>query len=81
MAHFYATKRSIKNGTPQTPANYPYETKNEALRQYYLLCAGALAPNVDTDADAVEWGSIEKGSEERKYFSHPQPEPEVVDGE
>jgi len=74
--HFYAMKRSIKNGAPQTPANYPYDTKDEALRQFHLLCASALAPTVDTDADAIEWGTIEKGMEEREYFNHPQPEPE-----
>ena len=74
--HYYAMKRSIKDGTAQTPANYPYDSKDEAIHQFYLLCSSATASNVNTDCDAIEWGTIEKGAEERKFFNHPQPEPE-----
>ena len=68
MLHFYATRRTVKGGNPQTPANYPYSTRNEAERQFYLLCASAIANTDENDAVSVEYGTIEQGSIERKFW-------------
>ena len=78
MLHFYAMKRAVKNGTPQTPANYPYASRAEAERQFYLLCASAIANSDENDCIAVEYGTIEQGKVERRFwdFAEPAPEPE-----
>lgn len=67
--HFYAQKKTVKNGAAQTPANYSYATRNEAERQYYLLCAAAIANNDGNDMISVEYGTIEEGIIERKFWS------------
>ena len=78
--HFYAMKRAVKNGTPQTPANYPYNTREEAERQFYLLCASAIANADGNDCCAVEYGTIEQGKIDRKYWEFPaEPEPEPAE--
>ena len=76
--HFYAIKRPVKNGAPQTPGNYPYATRNDAERQFYSLCASAIANGDGNDCIAVEYGTIEQGAIERRFwdFSAPAPEPE-----
>lgn len=78
--HFYAQKKFVKNGTPQTPQNYPYATRAEAERQFYLLCAAAIANTNGDDIVSVEYGTIEQGVLERRFWNYipePEPEPEV----
>lgn len=82
--HFYAQRKTVKNGSAQTPANYPYTTRNEAERQFYLLCAAAIANTDGNDLVSVEYGTIEQGIIERRFWDHtpepePEPEPEVDD--
>lgn len=84
--HFYAQKQFYKNGTPQTPQNYPYQTRDEAERQFYLLCAAAIANTNGDDFVSVEYGTIEQGKIDRKFWDHtpapePEPEPEPVEDE
>jgi hypothetical protein len=66
--HFYAQKKTVKGGQAQTPANYSYATRNEAERQYHLLCAAAIANTDGNDMVSVEYGTIEQGVIERKYW-------------
>ena len=79
---YYAQRKEIKNGAGQTPSNYYYETKNEAERQYHLLCANALANSEERDVCEIEYGTLEYGIIERKCwdFRTPvvpeEPEPE-----
>ena len=63
MWHYYAQKKYVKGGQPQTPANYPYDNRNDAERQYFLLCAAAIANNDGNDVVSVEWGTIENGAQ------------------
>lgn len=75
--HFYAQRKTVKNGSAQTPGNYPYATRNEAERQFYLLCAGAIANTDGNDIVSVEYGTIEQGVIDRRFWDHrPEPEPE-----
>lgn len=68
--HYYAQKKAVKNGQAQTPANYSYQSSNEAERQYYLLCASAIANTDGNDCVSVEYGTIEHGATERRYWDH-----------
>ena len=68
--HFYAQRKAIKDGAAQTPANYSYSTRNEAERQYYLLCASAIANSDGYDIVSVEYGTIEQGAIERRFWDH-----------
>ena len=65
---YYATKRTVKAGAAQTPANYSYTDHNEAERQFHLLCAAAIANTDGNDLTSVEWGTIEQGAIERKVW-------------
>lgn len=68
MMHFYAQKKTVKNGAAQTPANYSYDNRNEAERQFYLLCASAIANADENDMISVEYGTIEQGAIDRRYW-------------
>ena len=74
MFNYYATKRTVKNGTPQTPANYSYTERLEAERQYHLLCAAACQNADGNDLCAIEMGTIEHGTIERRFYDFRQPE-------
>lgn len=76
MEHYYAQRKAVKNGQPQTPANYPYNTPEEAERQYYLLCASAIANNDGFDVVSVEYGSIENGAISHRSWIHKTEAPE-----
>ena len=68
MLHFYAQRKTVKGGSGVTPANYYYETRNEAERQFYLLCASAIANTDGNDLVSVEYGTVEQGAVERKFW-------------
>lgn len=73
---YYAQRKSIKDGTPQT-VNNRFGERAEMERQYHLYCASAATNADGNDTDAVEWGTIEQGALERKtWFNTPEPEPE-----
>ena len=76
--HFYAQRKTVKNGAAQTPSNYSYATRAEAEKQHYLLCASAITNADGYDCVSVEYGTIEQGAIERRFwdFSAPAPEPE-----
>lgn len=71
MYYYYATKRTVKNGSAQTPANYSYTEHDEAERQYHLLCAAAIRNDEGNEKTSVEWGTIEQGLIERKKWEWP----------
>ena len=75
MAHYYAQRKSIKDGVPQAPIN-KYGERADMEYQFYLFCANSVQNNAEADYDSVEWGTIEKGALERRGFDHPKPEPE-----
>ena len=80
--HFYAQKKTVKNGAAQTPANYSYDSRSDAEKQFHLLCASAIANADQNDIVSVEYGTIEQGIVERRFWDHtpeiqPEPEPEV----
>jgi hypothetical protein len=68
MLHFYAQRKAFKNNSGITPANYYYATRNEAERQFYLLCASAIANTDENDFVAVEYGTVEQGAVERRFW-------------
>ena len=70
---YYATKRTVKNGAAQTPANYSYTEHDEAERQFHLLCAAAIRNDDGAEVTSVEWGTIEQGAIERKVWTAPAP--------
>lgn len=75
---YYAQRKSILNGTPQT-ANNRYGTRREMERQFHLFCANACeGAEFPYDIDSIEWGTVEGGAIERKKYEKPQPEPEEV---
>lgn len=80
MLHFYAQRKTVKNGNGVTPANYYYATRNEAERQYYLLCASAIQNQDDNDVVSVEYGTVEQGAVERRYWDFREAEEVVVQG-
>lgn len=68
MMHFYAQKKAVKAGQAQTPANYSYTTRNGAEKQFYLLCASAISNADEVDMISVEYGTIEQGAIDRRYW-------------
>ena len=74
---YYAQRKSVKNREPQTPNNR-YGTRSEMERQFHLYCASAAINEAGNDKDEVEWGTVEEGKLDRKYWEWPakQPEPE-----
>ena len=69
---YYAQRKSILNGQPQT-INNRYGTKREMERQFHLYCANACdGPEAPYDIDSIEWGTIEQGVIERvRYLKEP----------
>ena len=75
---FYAQRKSVKNGTPQSVTN-KYGDRRAMERQYHLFCANACeGSEAPFDLDSIEWGTIENGIIERKCYvkEAPQPVPE-----
>ena len=70
---YYATKRTVKTGAAQTPANYSYTEHDDAEKQFHLLCASAITNAEGNDMTSVEWGTIEQGAIERKVWIAPAP--------
>lgn len=64
---YYAQRKSIKGGEPQT-VNNRYGTRAEMERQFHLYCASAATNADENDVDSVEWGTIENGAIERKRW-------------
>ena len=73
---YYAQRKEVKNGAGKTPSNYYYETRNEAEKQFYLLCSNAIENKETRDMVSVEYGTVEHGVIERKAWIFPQPVPE-----
>ena len=76
---FYAQRKSIKNGAPQSVTN-KFGDRRSMERQYHLFCANACdGSEAPFDLDSIEWGTIEHGIIERKCYvkETPQPEPEA----
>ena len=72
---YYAQRKSIKNGEPQT-VNNRYGTRAEMERQYHLYCASAATNADGNDVDSVEWGTVENGAIERKRWINTEAEAE-----
>ena len=64
---YYAQRKSILNGEPQT-VNNRYGTRKEMEYQFYLYCANAVKNDVGYEVDAVEWGTVEQDALERKRW-------------
>ncbi len=72
---YYAQRKSILNGQPQT-VNNRYGERREMERQFHLYCANACdGAEYPFDTDSIEWGTIENGAIERKVYIKPVPEP------
>lgn len=73
---YYAQRKSIKDGNPQT-INNRFGTRPEMERQFHLYCASAAVNNDGFEVDSIEWGTVEQGVIERKvWINEPAPEPE-----
>ena len=78
MSTYYAQRKSILNGQPQT-INNRYGTQREMERQYHLYCANACdGQDYPYDIDSIEWGTVEHGAIERKCYAKPV-QPEIVE--
>ena len=65
---YYAQRKSILNGTPQT-VNNRYGDRRQMERQYHLYCANACeGEEYPFDVDSIEWGTLEHGVIERKVY-------------
>lgn len=73
MAMYYAQRKSIKGGEPQT-VNNRFGTRSEMERQFHLYCASAATNSDENQVDSVEWGTIEQGVLERKSWTWEQQE-------
>lgn len=77
---YYAQRKSINNGTPET-INNRYGTRRAMERQFHLFCANANdGDNFPFDIDSIEWGTVENGVIERKLYVKEEPE-EIEQGE
>ena len=74
---YYAQRKSILNGVPQT-INNRYGDRREMERQFHLYCANACdGDDFPFDTDSIEFGTVEMGVIERKcYLKETEPEPE-----
>lgn len=73
---YYAQRKSILNGEPQT-VNNRFGERRAMERQFHLYCASACdGAEYPFDVDSIEWGTIENGAIERKVYIKPVPEPE-----
>ncbi len=65
---YYAQRKSILNGQPQT-INNRFGGQREMRRQYHLYCASACdGDDYPYDVDSIEYGTIEGGVIERVVF-------------
>ena len=64
---YYAQRKSIKDGEPQT-INNRYGTRADMERQYHLYCASACTNADGYEVDSIEWGTVEHGAIERKCY-------------
>ena len=64
---YYAQRKSIKNGEPQT-INNRYGTRADMERQFHLYCASACTNADGYEVDSIEWGTVEHGVIERKCY-------------
>lgn len=64
---YYAQRKSILNGVPQT-VNNRFGTRQDMEYQFYLYCASAVKNEAGYEVDAVEWGTVEQGALERKRW-------------
>lgn len=80
MMTYYAQRKSIKNGEPQA-VNNRFGNRQEMERQYHLYCASACTNADENDMDSIEWGTVEGGVIERKFYYQIQPEPEEESAE
>lgn len=64
---YYAQRKSIKNGEPQT-INNRYGERADMERQYHLYCASACTNADGYEVDSIEWGTVEHGVIERKCY-------------
>ena len=69
MFHYYAMRKSIKGGEPQT-INSRFGTYPEMLRQYFLYCASASSNEAGNDYDFIEFGTIEQGAIKTERFDN-----------
>lgn len=76
MLHYYAMRKSIKGGVPQT-INSRFGEYAEMLRQYFLYCASAATNADGNDFDSVEFGTIEHGVQKFERFDNTETEPEA----
>lgn len=74
---FYAERKSINEGNVM-PVVYKTGTQAEMEYQFHLFCASAVKTDI-RDIDAIEWGTVEQGVIERKKYTRPAPEPEVIE--
>ncbi len=71
---YYAQRKSILNGEPQT-VNNRYGDRRAMERQYHLYCANACdGDDYPFDIDSIEWGTVESGVIERKVYIKEEPE-------
>lgn len=76
---YYAQRKSILNGEPQT-VNNRFGERRAMERQFHLYCASACdGAEYPFDVDSIEWGTIENGAIERKVYIKPVPEPLEAD--
>ena len=68
--HYYAQRKSIKDGAPVTPNNR-YGTRAEMERQFHLYCASAATNADGNSVDYIEWGTVEQGALEHKKWEWP----------
>lgn len=71
---YYAQRKTTKNGEVQ-PINNRFGSREEMERQFHLYCASAATNADGYELDAVEWGTIEQGAIERKFWAHEVQEP------
>lgn len=64
---YYAQRKSIKDGEPQT-INNRYGTRADMERQFHLYCASACTNADGYEVDSIEWGTVEHGVIERKCY-------------
>ena len=80
MLHYYAQRKAIKNGEAQTPTNYSYgDSRKDAEKQFFLLCANAITNGDGFDIVSVEYGTIEQGAIERRFYDNTEEAAEATE--
>lgn len=65
---YYAIRWSVKNGV--VSHNERTGEKAAMERQYHLYCASAATNADGNEQDSVEWGTVEGGKLERKFWDN-----------